>query len=90
MLLLRVPRVVRNELFVWADGCPNHYSLLLLILLMPQAHLHAWFGTLIYEGTGGNPRLPHNLCHYLESYLWQHYTSLSRATEEDIYALLGV
>ncbi|KYO17816.1 hypothetical protein Y1Q_0011486 [Alligator mississippiensis] len=68
-----------------AEGCWSHYDLLLLlILLVPWAHLCSYFGTLNYDGTEGKPRLPHNLCHCLEDYLWQHYTSVPPAAEEDI------
>lgn len=56
MTLLCMLWVVHDELFVQAE-CrgrgSSHYALLLRILLVPQAHLHAWLGTLSYDGMGG-------------------------------------
>ncbi|KYO28018.1 hypothetical protein Y1Q_0014205 [Alligator mississippiensis] len=63
------PQVVHDKLFVQAEGCPSHYTLLLIILLVPQAHLYTWFGALSYDGTEGKPGLPHNLCCHVEGYL---------------------
>lgn len=66
--------MVCDKLSVWAEGRPSHYTLLLPILLVPQAYLDFWLGTLSYNGMGGKPGLPLNLHCHLDSYLSQCYT----------------
>ncbi|KYO29089.1 hypothetical protein Y1Q_0009890 [Alligator mississippiensis] len=61
-------------------------TLVLLILLVPWAHLHSWFRTLSCNGTRGKSVLPHNLHCYLEGYLSQRYMSLPPTVEKDIAA----
>lgn len=58
-------------LFMQAEVHPSHYALLMLILLVLHAHLYSWFGTISYNGAGGKPGLPHNLCQQLDGYLAQ-------------------
>lgn len=50
---MKVSWVHLEELFVQSEGCPNHYTLLLLIARVPQVpqvHLRAWRGTLRFGG----------------------------------------
>lgn len=54
---------------VCADqGVLNHYPMLLLIAMVPLAHLCNWHG-IPHFYVGGNPGLSLNICHYLEGYL---------------------
>lgn len=89
-----------------AEGCLTHYDLLLLILMVPQAHLHFWYSWVSagrvrhmlvschsrwsYNGTESKLRLPCNLYCNLESYLWLHYATLPLRAKEDIIASVNV
>lgn len=64
-------------------GCPIHYSLLLLAVV-PWAHLQTWHGNLSCDGAAGNSAPPHNLHCCLEGYLWLHFMSLPPTAEKDI------
>lgn len=87
-------QVVCGEVFVWTEGFPDHYTLLLLILMVPWVDLHSWYGSVIYDAIGGKPGLPHHLCCSLEGYLWVCYVSLPPTAEKDItttiHSFLGI
>ncbi|KYO30415.1 hypothetical protein Y1Q_0017659 [Alligator mississippiensis] len=73
-----------EELFVWTKECPTHYALVLLTAMVPQVYLRNWHETLSFNSMEDSPRLPHNLHHHLEGYLWLCYTSLRPTAEADI------
>lgn len=56
--------------------CPTHYTLLLLIIMVPQTHLRTWLRTLSFTCEVGKPVLSHNGCHRLKGYLCLCYASL--------------
>lgn len=67
MLLLCMSWVQCEELFVWTEGCPVHYALLLLMAIMPG--VLTWHETVSFNGSESKPGLPCKFHHHLESYL---------------------
>lgn len=84
MPLVRVPQAHCSELSVCTEGCLTHYTLLMMITMVPHTHLRTWHRNLSSDSVVGEPIFPHNVHCHLERYLGLHYTSLPSAAKDII------